>query len=298
MRLSKKKPNGFTLIELLVVIAIIAILIALLLPAVQQAREAARRATCKNNLKQIGIALHNYHETNRTFPAGWFGVDRATGKQDFEGHNSFGWPVPLLPALDQGPLAKQLNTHQSLLDPVNVPHLLSVLKAFRCPSDTGPDVWDVPEEDNPTSILATVSSSYYVGNWGTVDLDDACSPGQPCTSDGLFFLNSRIRFRDVNDGTSSTFMVGERRHDPLADWNATWTGAVPGGEESLARILGVTDHTPNHPDSHMEDFSSWHTGGVHILVGDGSVKFITENIDAGIFNDLATISGGEHVGQF
>ncbi|MFP6763701.1 MAG: DUF1559 domain-containing protein, partial [Planctomycetaceae bacterium] len=281
-----------------VVIAIIAILIALLLPAVQQAREAARRAQCKNNLKQIGIALHNYHETNRTFPAGWFGVDRATGNQDFEGYNSFGWAVSLLPALDQGSLAKKFNTHRSLVDTGNVPYLLTVLKAFRCPSDTGADVWDLSEEGNPANLLATVSSSNYVGSWGTVELDTACSPGQPCVSDGLFYLNSRIRFRDVQDGVSSTFMVGERRHDALADWNATWTGAVPGGEESLARILGVTDHTPNHQDAHMEDFSSWHTGGVHMLIGDGSVKFITENIDGGVFNSLATISSGDYPGSF
>ncbi|MDA0590395.1 MAG: DUF1559 domain-containing protein [Planctomycetota bacterium] len=290
--------RGFTLIELLVVIAIIAVLIALLLPAVQQAREAARRSECKNNLKQIGLALHNYHEIARTFPPGWIGVDRATGSQDFEGHNSFGWAVMLLPQIDQAPLYGRLDTTRSLMDPGNQPLLLSVLPGFRCPSDIGPEVWDVPEEGNAANVLATVSSSNYVGNWGTNELDDACTPGQPCISDGLFYLNSRIRFRDITDGTSHTFMVGERRHDKGLGWNATWTGAVPGGEESLARILGVADHTPNHRSAHMEDFSSWHTGGIHMLVGDGHVRFISENIDERTFKALATANGDELVGAF
>jgi prepilin-type N-terminal cleavage/methylation domain-containing protein len=290
--------RGFTLIELLVVIAIIAILIALLLPAVQAAREAARRAQCKNNLKQIGLALHNYHEISRTFPPGWIGVDRSSGTHDFEGHNSFGWAMMLLPQIDQGPLYHRFDSKLSLTDPANQPLLLSVLQSFRCPSDIGPEVWEVPEEGNPSSILATVSSSNYVGNWGTEELDDACIPGQPCVSDGPFFLNSRIRFRDMKDGTSNTFMVGERRHDKGLEWNATWTGAVPEGEESLARILGVADHTPNHRSAHMEDFSSWHTGGIHMLVGDGHVKFISENIDESTYKALATVNSGDQVGSF
>lgn len=290
--------RGFTLIELLVVIAIIAILVALLLPAVQSAREAARRAQCKNNLKQIGIALHNYHETAGAFPPGWIGVNRATGNQDFEGHNSFGWAVMLLPQLDNTPLYRKFDPNLSLVDPVNVPLLVSVLPGFRCPSDTGSEVWDLPAKSNPATILATVSSSNYVGSWGTTDLDSACSPGLPCTSDGAFFLNSRIQFRDMGDGTSNSFMVGERRHNQDLNWNATWVGAIPGGEESPARILGVADHTPNHPSLHIEDFSSWHTGGIHMLFGDGRVRFIPETIDAGIYKALATIEGGDAVGDF
>lgn len=289
--------QGFTLIELLVVIAIIAILVALLLPAVQSAREAARRSQCKNNLKQIGLALHNYHEISRTFPPGWIGVDRTTGNQDFEGYNSFGWAALLLPQLEQGSLHNSLNMRLSMLDPANTPQLLTVLPVFRCPSDTGPDVWDVPEEGG-SNILATVSSSNYVGNWGSDELDDACVPGQPCISNGPFYLNSRIRFRDMKDGSSQTFMVGERRHDKELQWNATWTGVVPGSEEILARILGAADHTPNHPASHIDDFSSWHTGGAHMLMGDGSVRFITQNIDDTTYKSLATVNGGEFIGAF
>lgn len=293
-----KTRRGFTLIELLVVIAIIAILIALLLPAVQQAREAARRTQCKNNLKQIGIALHGYHETALAFPPGWIGVDRSSGAHDFEGHNSFGWAVALLPHLEQGPLYKRLDTQQSMMDPTNLSILQTPLQAFRCPSDTGPEFWDIVDEASGSNVLATLSSSNYVGVWGTIELDDACSPGQPCRSDGFFYLNSRIRFKDLKDGVSQTFAVGERRHDKLDQWNATWAGAVPEGEESLARILGVTDHTPNHPDAHMEDFSSFHPGGVHMLATDGAVKFITENIDHGVYQSLATIFNQDVVGSF
>lgn len=290
--------SGFTLIELLVVIAIIAILIALLLPAVQQAREAARRSECKNKLKQIGLALHNYHETSGAFPSGWIGVDRASGNHDFEGHNGFGWGVMILPQLDQAPLFKKFNKNLSLVDPVNSPLLIEVLPAYRCPSDNAEDVWDLAEEGNPTNILATVSSSNYVASWGTTELDTACTPGVPCRGDGVFYLNSRIRFRDLKDGSSNTFFVGERRHNVQLDYNATWVGNIPGGEESLARFLGVADHTPNHPSSHMEDFSSWHTGGIHMLMGDGRVRFITENIDEGTYKALATYNGRETPGNF
>ena len=130
MRRSSSR-SGFTLIELLVVIAIIAILIALLLPAVQQAREAARRSECKNKLKQIGLALHNYHETSGAFPSGWIGVDRASGNQDFEGHNGFGWGVMILPQLDQAPLFKKFNKNLALVDPVNTPLLIEVLSSSK-----------------------------------------------------------------------------------------------------------------------------------------------------------------------
>lgn len=290
--------RGFTLIELLVVIAIIAILIALLLPAVQQAREAARRSECKNKLKQIGLALHNYHEMANAFPPGWIGVDRATGRHDFEAHNGFGWGIMILPHLDQTPLFRKFNKNLSLTDAVNVPLLLEVLPAFRCPSDTADDVWDVPEEGNPANILATVSSSNYVASWGTTELDTACTAGSPCRSDGVFSLNSRTRFRDLKDGSSNTFFVGERRHNTQLDYNSTWVGNISGGEEALARFLGVADHTPNYKGGHLEDFTSWHTGGIHMLMGDGRVRFITENIDERTYKALATHNGGESVSQF
>jgi prepilin-type N-terminal cleavage/methylation domain-containing protein len=300
---TQNKKRGFTLIELLVVIAIIAILIALLLPAVQQAREAARRTQCKNHLKQIALALHNYHEAFRTLPPGWIGVN-AAGQQDIMSGNGFSWAAHILPQMDQGPLGKKLDFHRSIMDPINVPWHQTVLSEFRCPSDIGPDVWDINQEGS-AAVLGTLSASNYVGSWGTIELEDACFPGgtplpagQQCISDGAFSHNSRTRFTDFKDGTSNTFLVGERRHDKDLGWNATWLGVVPDGEESLARILAVADHTPNSPSSHMEDFSSWHIGGAHVAFGDGKVRFISENIDAGIFHHLATRHGGETIDQY
>lgn len=294
------RRRGFTLIELLVVIAIIAILIALLLPAVQQAREAARRTQCRNNLKQIGIALHNYHDVNSTLPPGWIGVD--SGQPDVEGDNAFAWAMMILPAMDQGPLFQKFNTHVGVLDPTNAPLLETSLPAFRCPSDAYEDSWEMNDEatGNP---LVQLASANYVGNWGSgtvLEIDDCegLASGQRCFDTGPFSHNSRIRFRDFKDGLSNTYVTGERRSDPQMDWYATWAGAPPGGEETWARILGVADHTPNHPAAHMEDFSSWHTGGAQMLFGDGAVRFISENINHATWQSLSTYLGGETAGEF
>ncbi|OYW13961.1 MAG: hypothetical protein B7Z55_16195, partial [Planctomycetales bacterium 12-60-4] len=150
--------RGFTLIELLVVIAIIAILIALLLPAVQQAREAARRSQCVNNLKQLGLAIHNYHDNFNAFPPGWIGVTNRT--PDTEGNSGFAWGAHLLPQLDQSPLYGRLNFNRECYDPAfNAVAMSTVLPAFRCPSDPSQDTWMIGEEANPSNILATLPTA-------------------------------------------------------------------------------------------------------------------------------------------
>uniref|UniRef100_A0A7C4QPA0 DUF1559 domain-containing protein n=1 Tax=Schlesneria paludicola TaxID=360056 RepID=A0A7C4QPA0_9PLAN len=300
--------RGFTLIELLVVIAIIAILIALLLPAVQQAREAARRTQCRNHLKQLGLALHNYHDAHRMFPPGWIGVDNG---HDTEGPSGFAWGAHLLPYLDQAPLYNRLNVNVSCFDAtLNAAALTSVLAVFRCPSDPSPDRWQMREDGNPSVVLAQLPTANYVGSFGTEGYEDLCEdppfPHAQCAGDGVFWHNSPVRIRDLTDGTSNTLMVGEHRTDTRSiitagghpPWHSTWVGFIAGGEEPAARILGVSDHTPNHPSLHMEDYSSWHTGGVHLLMGDGRVRFVTENVDVGIWKALATRQGNEVVGEF
>lgn len=297
----KSSPRkGFTLIELLVVIAIIAVLIAILLPAVQQVREAARRAQTKNHLKQVGLALHNYHERYNMLPAGWIGV---TNRQpDVEGVNGWGWAAMLLPELDQGPLYDRLNFHVSPADPVNDIALRTALQVFRSPSDPSNDRWDLEDEANPGTVLATLPTANFVGSFGTQELEDCegLPVGTACTSDGVFFHNSKIAFRDLTDGVSNTFVVGQRKTDQTRTppWHSTWVGVIAGGEEAFARILGVADHTPNHPVSHMDDFSSHHAGGVHFLFGDGRVIFLSENIDLGVYQSLATRAGKEPVGDY
>ena len=296
-----KFRKGFTLIELLVVIAIIAILVALLLPAVQQAREAARRAQCKSNLKQIGIGLHNYHDVHQTLPPGFVGVDLATRTPNIGGMNSFGWGTFILPMLDQAPLYQEFNTKVSLLDPVNNPTndapTQKILSVYRCPSDTAQDTWNL--DDEMGNFLITLSSSNYVGHFGTLELHDCeLTPNQQCIGDGALYHNSAVRFRDFTDGQSSTFMAGERRSGDPGDFNSTWVGAPAEGEEALARILGIADHTPNHENAHLDDFSSPHIGGCHMLAADGAVHFVGSTLDEGVWKALATRVGDELVGEF
>jgi len=298
--LTLRARRGFTLIELLVVIAIIAILVALLLPAVQQAREAARRTKTRNHLKQIGIALHGYHEKYRSLPSGWIGV---TDRQpDVEGANGWGWAAMLLPELDQTPLFEQLDFHQSPAAPANEIARRTALPVFRSPSDPSNDRWDLEDEANPGTVLATLPTANFIGNFGTTELHDCehLAPGSACRADGIFFHNSQVKFRDILDGASNTFLVGQRKTNPNQSppWHSTWVGVVAGGEEAFARILGVADHPPNSPVSHLEDFSSNHTGGVFFLFGDGRVRFVSENIHISIYQALATRANQEPVGDF
>jgi prepilin-type N-terminal cleavage/methylation domain-containing protein/prepilin-type processing-associated H-X9-DG protein len=298
--LSHRIKRGFTLIELLVVIAIIAVLIALLLPAVQQAREAARRSQCINNLKQLGLALHTYHDSLNAFPPGWLGVQG--GISHMEGPSGFAWGAHILPYLDQAPLYSRINFNLSCTDASNAIARQTVLPAFRCPSDSSTDTWSLGEEGNPSNILATLPTANYMGSFGTEGFEDICDgapfPAAQCVSDGMFFHNSSTKMRDVLDGMSNTIFLGEHRTDANLDWHSTWVGVVPEGDEAIARVLAVSDHTPNHPSQHIDDFSSPHTGGVHFLFGDGRVRFITQNIDTGLFKAMASRAGGEVMGDF
>jgi len=296
--LTLRKTRGFTLVELLVVIAIIGILIALLLPAVQAARGAARRMSNKNNLKQIGLALHTYHDMHQTFPPGWIGVDSA-GRPDVEGGNGFGWCAMILPMMEQPLVFEQLDFDTSVDSPTNAAARSTYLSAFRSPSDVGPDSWKISAEDG-SGVLATLPTSNYIGCYGTMELDDCAElpPGTSCDGDGVFFQNSQVRFADILDGASNTFMVGERKTDVDQGWFSTWIGVIPKGQDAFIRILGVADHVPNAPVNHIDDFSSYDPGGVHFLFSDGHVLFLNETIDLRVYSGMATRAGGEFLGKF
>ncbi len=295
-----QRRRAFTLIELLVVIAIIAVLIALLLPAVQQAREAARRSQCINNLKQHGLALHNYHDTYNVFSPGWIGAQ--ANAAHMEGPSGFAWGAHTLPYIDQATLYSQINFNVSLLDPSNDVARKTVIGVFRCPSDPSSETWQLGEEGNPTNILATLPTANYVGSFGTEGAEDICVgglfPAAQCAGDGMFSHNSKIRMADISDGTSHTILLGEHKSDRTLNWHSTWVGMVPGGEEATARFLAASDHTPNSPELHIDDFSSWHTGGVHLLFGDGRVRFLTQSVDLGVFRAITTRAGSEVTGDY
>jgi prepilin-type N-terminal cleavage/methylation domain-containing protein/prepilin-type processing-associated H-X9-DG protein len=240
---SSSDRDGFTLIELLVVIAIIGVLVSLLLPAVQKVREAANRLQCKNNLKQIGLALHNYHDTFKRFPPGYIDgnkLDSSTpaGTPDHDVGPGWGWASLLLPNLEQGNVYNQIDFKQGVGIGSNVAISLQPLTIFQCPSD--PYQQNFPVYDSTfTNPIATLAHGNYVGCNGWVEVYNNAggnfpggvgNDGLPGTigiaGDGLFFRNSRHNIASVTDGLSNTIVVGERsgNHSP-----STWTGAVTGG---------------------------------------------------------------------
>ena len=298
------KRKGFTLVELLVVIAIIGILIGLLLPAVQAAREAARRMSCSNNMKQIGLALHLYHDTYRRFPPGWHGYDLATGQPDWLGDPGWGWCAAILPFIEQNNLYDGLLTFElSITAPENDLGRSTYLPVFRCPSDIGSRTFELHAGDdhnhgqNTQHFPMTMPAANYVGVFGTVDLHVACEHG-PCQGDGVFFLNRGLRLAEITDGLSHTFVVGER-NSKLS--YSTWVGAVPHSEHGPARIVGVGEFPPNSeqiPDHYIHNFSSMHPTGTNFLRGDGSVQLIPETIDRYVYLSLCTRANREVISEY
>jgi prepilin-type N-terminal cleavage/methylation domain-containing protein/prepilin-type processing-associated H-X9-DG protein len=234
------RRRGFTLIELLVVIAIIAVLIGLLLPAVQKVREAAARAKCTNNLKQIGLALHNYHDSNQRFPAGYVdGNTDPASTPDNDVGPGWGWAAFLLPYVEQGSVYNQINFSQPVGTGINAQVSQVQLPVFLCPSDAYTQT--VPVYDSSfTNPIAQVAPGNYLGCNGWAEcfsnggLALVTDPGAgdgldgppPPNSVGLFYRNSRTTFGSVADGLSNTIFVGERSGDHAP---GTWTGAVAGG---------------------------------------------------------------------
>lgn len=314
-RLTQKK-RGFTLIELLVVIAIIAILIALLLPAVQQAREAARRSTCKNNLKQIGLALHNYHDTHRIFPQ-MHVESRRTAADDIPTESYLAWTVMLLPFMDQTPLYNKINfdaawrdSSGTLLQPTLVK---TSIPPLNCPSD--------PMDNGINTNIGSYGKSNYPGIYSPCDINPTSGAGR-CYN-GAFNNHTARRLRDFTDGPSNVIMVGERTTEDRGSggvwmgtsvvttnasagnygnwpWHTalvrTWQGASATPDPSTIYLINGINN--NDGLRYAWSLSSSHEGGCHFLLGDGGVRFISENIDGNLLVYLAGINDKNVIGEF
>ena len=336
LSIQHRRRIAFTLIELLVVIAIIAVLIALLLPAVQQAREAARRTQCKNNLKQIGLALHNYHDAFGRFPfsisasgpsAYTYGVAKYPAVK-----NTTGW-VQLLPYFDQGPLYNSINhsaamgrykgpSWESATQPLagngptgpNAEAASTRLGALLCPSDNGKDFWNGFDGnygcDNgvvsyKTSYGFSVSPAFGDSMWSDVGK----------TTKAMFGPESNTSMRDLTDGSSNTVAVSETTLDVGDGVTGSWgcnqhvgqgiDFAGMNGQRKINDWVCCSWTTPAwsipQPVGTLGEWGtpgSLHTGGCQVLMGDGAVRFISENIDGSTRRNLGYISDGNVLGDF
>jgi len=318
---AKHRP-GFTLIELLVVIAILAVLIGLLLPAVQAAREAARRIHCTNNLKQLGLALHGYHDAIGTFPAGYYATRRfVDGATDTT--LGWGWAAMLLPQAEGSALYNAANYGMAIESGRNVTVVRSVMTLYLCPSDPTPG-GTFQVSDKAGNPLAAMAPTSYAACAGDDAADVITGLNNDGVGNGLFYRNSRVRIAEILDGTSQTIAIGERAWSVV---NGAWAGSVEHGTTRrgpanrcpttgapfyASAAMGLAHahvlNTDSDPDGGVDDFSSRHPGGANFLFADGSVRFLKDvtrdvgdrpdgsHIDSPsgiLFQALATRAGGE-----
>ena len=289
----RQGPSGFTLIELLVVIAIIAVLIALLLPAVQAAREAARRIQCVNNLMQLSVAVQNYESAHELLPPGV--VNPAGPILNAPKGYHMSWMVQILPFIEQKNTHRGINFDQGIYDPANVTANAIVINTFLCPSDPGLS----------RGSANGVAQNSYAANHHDVEAPIAAN------NNGVFFLNSKIRYDDITDGSAHTIFLGEKKR------NGTDLGWGSGTRATL-RNTGRTINRPDVPgagtiDGDADDdggaqaaanpslagfvggYGSFHSGGSNFAFGDGSIKFLKNSINLKVFQALGNRKDGEAI---
>ena len=311
--------RGFTLVELLVVIAIIGILIGLLLPAVQAARESARRMQCLNNFKQIGLALHNYHDAHNAFPSAWRGYAANGTSPLVFGDPGWGWAAAILPFMEQNSLYSQVYLAESISTERNKLARTLFLPAYHCPSESSAektftledsrllehddheheDGIDHGHERDVVDGSTLFASANYVASIGTTNIHDGelyedggIYEGREFKSDGAFYHNSALSASAFTDGLSSTIFVGERAAKKMH--YSTWAG-MPAGDGCIPAIIAGTFHAGFNNDGYSHGFSSNHAGGSNFLFGDGSCRFVSATIDVNTVKALATRDGGETV---
>lgn len=299
--------RGFTLVELLVVIAIIGILVALLLPAVQAAREAARRMSCKNNIKQLGVAVHVYHDVNRRFPISV--SPYAEGPSPSRQRNGKGWIVSILPQLEQQPLYDQFQpcfngdffSGGGLKDPSCRDAVKTQLSVLQCPSDSSARRLSLNEWEWKGTAVAVTNYKGVLGDTrmgGTASIHAGsmpdCHATGPCP--GVFYRVTymhSVGFNSIQDGTSATFLIGE--DVPSANYHS----AAFYSNGDFASCHATLNFFPDPPRPNdwwdVVSFRSRHPGGAHFAFCDGSVRFVSETIDYAIYRGLSSKSGGEVV---
>jgi len=304
------RRSGFTLVELLVVIAIIAILVVMLLPAVQAAREAARRAGCLNNIRQIGIAMHGYHDTQGAFPSGW----NEDGPSLASAPNLFGWGTFILPFIEEQELYNKFDFGIPLNQPPNIDWIGQVITTYRCPSDQAPEVDSTAAYFHYFPAIPAHARSSYVASGANFALCDYNISEHLNT--GVFYRNSGTRIRKISDGTAHTLMAGERTgEDPDVTvgnfGEAYWSGVRGQIMNSLScysaqviaateyRVNGVYVYTPvlNNPQK-TNGFSSVHPSGVDMLLCDGSARFMSNDTADIIIRNLVDKSDGNDLPGF
>lgn len=312
MRTRSSTRRGFTLIELLVVIAIIAILVALLLPAVQQAREAARRSACKNNMKQLVVALHNYHDTFTVFPPGGITMGNCCGTPSLTS-----WTIEILPYIDMDNLRDQYDFNKTNEDPVNAAFRETSVPVYNCPSDVRTGDLERPES-GPGSGLRYNTSSYRAvsgmsngGCW----LDASTGSGFCRRNRGVLHHVGTREFtcegmRDIVDGPSNTLLIGEMHTSTRPRRGTFWAYTYTSYNQSTVcpscgsrTLLGDYNRCnaiggPGGSNACKRGWGSFHTGVLHFGMADGQVRAISVNVNMNTLGAMATIDGGESVSAF
>ncbi|MFM7127903.1 MAG: DUF1559 domain-containing protein [bacterium] len=322
---SRQKSRAFTLIELLVVIAIIAVLISLLLPAVQSAREAARRAQCFNNLRQIGLGMHNYLSTNDTFPAGGMYANDAFAQSTGTvlRSNYMGWSISILPFVEQAPLFAAYNANMHNWDPHNSTIISTKLSAYICPSDVQIDLpYPTFGIGGGASAYNNISPASYKGVagrystpspgtelfWDYASFVDQLGSSMQAEARGILTASGvggigTVRLAEITDGTSNTFLVGEyatnQQVAARAFWSASWAYMGLGSAGPSQGVRGIPDYAmcTRYVAANRcnRAFASFHPGAMNFAMADGSVRTIKRFIDAVVYQNLATMKGGEIV---